>query len=110
MAQNGRKAVRAGDRVRGVDAVKTSASASPKKRDCGCGCNGERKQDQAPASTSLGNRPANHDLTDNLTSAKPAPRNKRADAALATKPTGRMLSIARRAALSGRGKNAGQVP
>lgn len=37
-------------------------------------------------------------------------RNKRADAALATKPTGRAVSQARRAALSGRGKAAAKAP
>jgi hypothetical protein len=108
MARNGRKAVRAGDRVRNLDNVKSSASASPQKKDCGCGCNGERKQDQMSAVAASRSASPSMNLGTNLSSAKPAPRNKRADAALATKPTGRMLSIARRAALSGRGKNASQ--
>ena len=108
MAQNGRKAVRAGDRVRNVGDVKASASASPRKKDCGCGCNGERKQDQAASDSTSPSTNSGNNLASSLSTAKPGPRNKRADAALAAKPTGRMLSLARRAALSSRGKNASQ--
>jgi hypothetical protein len=111
MAQAGRKALRATDRVRTADGAKeTAGSTNPgqPKSDCGCGCNGARKQETSRAQTpqlqppvAAGSAPGN---------GKRAPRNKRAEAALGAKPTGRALSLARRAALSNRGKGATNAP
>jgi hypothetical protein len=111
LAQNGRKAVRAGDRVRGADTGKGASTSAPAKKDCGCGCNGERRQvADAPVARPSPSQP-------NLTqpnlgngSGTSTLRSKRADIALGAKPAGRMLSLARRRALSGRGKGAAQSP
>jgi hypothetical protein len=114
LAQAGRKAVRSKDRVRTPGEMAAAASAPAEKSGgCKCGCKGERQeaakrdldlsqfahQPGAPRqSASLGN--GNGKST----------RNKRADAALGVKPAGRMLSLARRQALSGRGKAASNTP
>ncbi len=66
------------------------------------------------ATSTAGASQANSNLDQGLGSGwgngKPVARNKRADAALGAKPTGRMLSLARRQALSGRGKGAVNSP
>jgi hypothetical protein len=106
LAASGRKAVRGGDRVRGGD-VKAGVHeakptpASPKAgKECGCGCNGEGRDRPSPRAET----PRNGKLGSN---GKPAPRNRRVDAALGVKSSGRMQALARRRALSGRGKGAG---
>jgi hypothetical protein len=111
MAQAGRKALRATDRIRTIDGGKGAASSgksSQTKSDCGCGCNGERKEQASPAQSFQPQLATSADA--GRANGKPAPRNKRVDAALGAKPTGRMLSLARRAALSGRGKGATNAP
>jgi hypothetical protein len=108
MAQAGRRALRSTDRVRsaadGVVSTKAQASTpTGEKKGCGCGCNGDRKAAFSPSSTpavKLSAKPSG------LGNGKVALRNKRADAALGAKPTSRMVSLARRAALSSRGKGA----
>ncbi len=112
LAQGGRKAVRGGDRTRDGGNGKGAASPKPAKQDCGCGCNGERKQAEslstaASSQTSVG---LDRGVGNGMGTGRPAARNKRADAALGAKPTGRMLSLARRQALSGRGKGATNSP
>jgi hypothetical protein len=106
LAASGRKAVRGGDRVRGGDlkagvheAKPTPASPKPGK-ECGCACNGEGRDRPSPRAET----PRNGKLGGN---GKPAPRNRRVDAALGAKSSGRMQALARRRALSGRGKGAG---
>jgi|AVFP01.1.fsa_nt_gi hypothetical protein len=109
LAQSGRKAVRGGDRVRAADQVKRAASAAAQEKDRGCKCNGECKKSSAQ-NQAQNQQSATLSLASGLGNDKPKPRSKRTDAALAAKPTGRMLSLARRAALSGRGKSASQTP
>jgi hypothetical protein len=112
LAQSGRKAMRSGDRIRNSGPAKAASSSALGKKDCGCGCNGERKE--AASMPAAGTRPTHLTLDGGLGSGlgngKPAARNKRADAALGAKPTGRMLSLARRQALSTRGKGAANSP
>jgi hypothetical protein len=114
LAQNGRRAQRSSDRVRAASDSTTGGSASAdqprKKAGCGCGCNGERNDaartsmdlsqfaHQPGAPSRLGNGNGNGKYG--------ALRNKRLDAALGAKPPARMQSLARRAALSSRGKSA----
>jgi len=112
LAQSGRKALRSGDRIRNATPGKQASSAPPAKKDCGCGCNGERKQVSATstAEASPANSSRDQGLGSGWGNGKPAARNRRADAALGAKPTGRMLSLARRQALSARGKGAANSP
>ena len=112
LAQSGRKAMRSGDRIRNGVPGNQASSSAPAKKDCGCGCNGERKE--AALMSTAGASQTNVSLDggpgSGWGSARPAARNKRADAALGAKPTGRMLSLARRQALSSRGKGAANSP
>jgi hypothetical protein len=119
LAQEGRRAQRSNDRVRTVsEGTKGSASApaasSGKQAGCGCGCNGERKEAAERPSTDLSqfaHQPSAPAKLSGLGNGKgngkhAALRNKRADAALGAKPPARMQALARRAALSSRGKSA----
>jgi hypothetical protein len=123
LAHDGRRAQRGPDRVRsaqigGKGAASQPASASRKSGDCGCG--GQGKRDAAPqASLSLSqfaHQPgapvsAAARSSAGLGQAKAnGLRSKKLDAALGAKPAGRMQSLARRAALSSRGKSANGGP
>jgi hypothetical protein len=110
MAQAGRKAVRGADRIRtavSTNGSASSAATSADKKDCGCGCNGKGKTERTAASSTPGLSVA---AQPSLGNGKALQRNKRADATLGAKPTGRMLSLARRRALSSRGKGAAKSP
>ncbi|TVQ91527.1 MAG: carboxysome shell protein [Chromatiaceae bacterium] len=110
LANSGRRALRSQDRVRTPAATTARAAAATKdtNRDCPCGrgceCQGQAATSTlTPAATSLAAAaPTNGNGRNG--------RNKRAEQALGTKPTGRMLSLARRRALSGRGKGATNTP
>jgi hypothetical protein len=125
LAQDGRRAQRGSDRVRTAeDGLKGGAAQSApdtrRKEGCTCGCNGERKEASQPASS----QPATQSAVDlsrfahqpgapaklsgfgNGNGKYGALRNKRADAALGAKPPARMQVLARRAAMSSRGKGA----
>ena len=120
LAQNGRRAQRSSDRVRTAqDSLKGGpsqpAEASRKKEGCGCGCNGERKEPQRTAAdlSQFAHQPGAPVRSGGVGSSlgngngkAAALLNKRAEAALGAKPTSRMRSLARRKALSGRGKGA----
>ncbi len=114
MAQDGRRAQRSRDRVRmpedgGKAGVRKSAAnaGDPSARGCGCGCKGERQESQRP-STDLSQFA--HQSGAPVKSLGHGKQNlaasKRAAATLGAKPTSRMRSLARRAALSSRGKGA----
>lgn len=113
LARDGRRAARGGDRTRTADTGKgTAAAPKPEKKgDCGCGCKGERAAgaEARPESRSATPAPRLGDRAAAASNGK-SPRSKRADAALGAKPTGRMVALARRAALSGRGKGAANSP
>jgi hypothetical protein len=112
LAQDGRRAQRSADRVRTPPAA--SAPAQGKPGGCGCGCNGERKDAGKPTAdlSSFAHQPGAPKPQSSLgnghgkNGGKNGLRNKRVDAVLAVKPAGRMQSLARRAALSSRGKSA----
>ena len=110
LAQDGRRAQRGGDRIRTADdglkgGASKPAAAPAKKEGCGCGCNGQRQEAAKPALdlSQFAHQPGAPAKLGNGA----APRNKRADAALGAKPPARMQVLARRAALSSRGKSAG---
>ncbi|MEA3640891.1 MAG: CsoS2 family carboxysome shell protein [Lamprobacter sp.] len=116
LARDGRRAQRSGDRVRDL---KTHAGANKPaaqpKSDCGCGCNGKgasgdraaanRARQTASAAPSLS-------LSAPIASNKPQATNRgrKPNPVMANKPAGRAVALARRAALSGRGKAATNVP
>ena len=112
LAASGRKAVRGGDRVRAAVMKTDTKEAQPvpasttQGKECSCGCNGDGRDRLVPRAE----MPRGSKLGSNGTAnGKLAPRNRRADAALGSKPNGRMLALARRRALSGRGKGAGHA-
>jgi hypothetical protein len=109
MAQDGRRAQRASDRVRSVqDSLKGGAAKStdaPKKNEgCGCGCNGKRDA-SASSLAEFAHQPGAPALS-NGSGKTLAARSKRGGAVQSSKPAGRLQSLARRAALSSRGKGA----
>lgn len=118
LAQEGRRAQRSNDRIRtaeeGTKSSAAAADSSGKKADCGCGGNGERKEAGERSSTDLSqfaHQPGAPSKLSGLGNGNgngkhAALRNKRADAALGAKPPARMQALARRAALSSRGKSA----
>ncbi|WP_242475536.1 CsoS2 family carboxysome shell protein [Thiohalocapsa halophila] len=113
LAQQGRRAQRSNDRVRTAeDEAKGSAAAPAATSDKqeGCGCNGERKEAAERPSTDLSqfaHQPGAPSKLSGFGNGKHAAlRNKRTEAALGAKPPARMQALARRAALSSRGKNA----
>jgi len=119
MAQAGRKAVRSKDRVRTSDELsgaKASSAPAEKKAGCNCGCNGNRKDEARSVSdlSQFAHQPGAPRPSAGLGNGRngngKTMRNKRTDAALSAKPAGRMLSLARRAALSSRGKAASNTP
>lgn len=113
LARDGRRAQRSGDRVRDLK-TRTGGGKPPAqaKSDCGCGCNGNSDRaalnaikQTAPTTTTLS-------LSAPPTSNKPQATNRKRkpNPVLANKPSGRAVVLARRAALSGRGKAATNVP
>ena len=123
LARDGRRAQRSGDRTRAQTARQGGDKApAQNKSDCGCGCNGKGKGngDRSPASNSrlVGNSKRGEaaqpslSLSAPMSSNQPQPSNRKRkpNPALATKPAGRAVALARRAALSGRGKGATNVP
>ena len=116
LARDGRRAQRSGDRVRAAT-MRSGGSQSPtsaSKTDCGCGCNGQCKGDRSAANHAkqVQSTPVSLSLTAPMTSSKPQATNtkRKVNPALAAKPAGRAVVLARRAALSGRGKGATNVP
>ncbi|MGD9410042.1 MAG: hypothetical protein PVF12_08655, partial [Thiohalocapsa sp.] len=116
LAQDGRRAQRSSDRVRGADdglkgGAGRLADTASKKDGCGCGCNGERKASSQAATdlSQFAHQPGAPSRSLSLGQGNgkaSALLNKRAEAALGAKPTSRMRSLARRKALSSRGKGA----
>ncbi len=120
LARDGRRAQRSGDRTRAQTARQGGDKApAQNKSDCGCGGKGKGNGDRSPAS----NSPASNSklgaaaqpslsLSAPNSSSKPqaSNRKRKPNPALATKPAGRAVALARRAALSGRGKGATNVP
>ena len=113
MAQDGRRAQRSNDRVRTLqDSLKgagaRSADAPKKKEGCGCGCNGKRDTGAASLAE-FAHQPGapTPQLTLSSGNGKAlAARSKRGGAVQSSKPAGRLQSLARRAAMSSRGKGA----
>jgi hypothetical protein len=116
LARDGRRAQRSGDRVRDPRARNgNGAPTAASKRDCGCGCNGQAKTAGADAAKLSSPRPSVPQLSLSAPTAsngKSAGRGRKAkpNAALGNKPAGRAVALARRSALSGRGKAATNVP
>lgn len=123
LARDGRRAQRSTDRVRDPRADQSGARSAPAKTNepgkGECQCGGQCKQARAnnanlgtggapslslptPTASLGGNGNGNGSATSN--------RNRKPNPALAVKPAGRAVAQARRAALSGRGKNATNVP
>ena len=123
LARDGRRAQRSGDRVRDPRARNggsSSSTSSASKPDCGCGCKGQQgDQGQASAkrarpvsSTQASSSPPSLSLSAPPTSSQSpsSQRNRKPNPVLANKPAGRAVALARRSALSGRGKAATNVP
>ncbi|WP_296900110.1 CsoS2 family carboxysome shell protein, partial [Thiohalocapsa sp.] len=116
LAKDGRRAQRRSDRVRGEDDGLQGGHGRPaeqasKNTGCGGGSNGERKEasQAAPNLSQFTNQPGAQSRSLSLGQGNgkaSALLNKRAEAALGAKPTSRMRSLARRKALSSRGKGA----
>ncbi len=116
LSRDGRRAQRSGDRVR--DPRKAMAGGKPAaqaKPDCGCGCNGQGVSNDLAAARSAKQRASAQpslSLSAPMASNKPQATNRshKPNPSVTKKPVGRAVSQARRAALSGRGKAATNVP
>jgi len=118
MARDGRRAQRSHDRVRTPQDGLKGAAAAPAQReghtgDCGCGGDGVGQHSSQAAEADLSrfaHQPGAPTKLSGFGNGNGGPgaalRNKRADAALGAKPPARMQALARRAALSSRGKSA----
>ena len=118
LSRAGRSAVKSLDRIRSADSQPGSLQASDTRRDkkqgCGCGCNGNNSAKRADKETPpvremavLRPRPDNgNGIGETSQQASRGHRNNAASA----KPTGRLIALARRSALSTRGKSAGDTP
>ncbi len=118
LARDGRRAQRSGDRVRDPRARSggtSSSTSSASKPDCGCGCKGQQAnqgQDSSQSKGQASSRPPSLSLSTPPTSSQSQSnhRNRKPNPVLANKPAGRAVALARRSALSGRGKAATNVP
>jgi hypothetical protein len=109
LSLSGRRAMTSNDRVRdGAARGEVPAKSAERKEGCGCGCGGNCKGNKSAEAKAPG--------TGQLSlSANPAARSNGNGARLrrnvnANKPTGRLLVLARRAAMSTRGKAASDTP
>lgn len=96
LARDGRKAERSADRTRAGSRAPVVAAPKPSgKGECGCGCGGSKRSEQQSAPSLSLTAPA-------------SPRDRRPTQRRVSgdKPSGRSLSLARRQALSTRGKAA----
>ncbi|WP_328987319.1 CsoS2 family carboxysome shell protein [Thiorhodovibrio winogradskyi] len=122
LSRQGRRAVKAGDRVRADVLAQQSAAQPSNPARAGASAAPSPQQRHSVAEQTLGQLSAKADVKPGNGSArigagarlgsKPGngSRLSRRDNGLGTKPTGRMLSLARRAAQSGRGKAATNAP
>lgn len=121
LSRQGRRAVKAQDRVRSKETARVSASATASPApDAGPPQNGPTAPVDQVRSSANASTVANSDTGRSRLGAKSgtkfgtklgaSPRASRRDATLATKPTGRMVALARRTAQSGRGKAASNQP
>lgn len=117
LARDGRRAQRSGDRTRALTIRSAGEKASAQgKSDAGCGCNGKDKGNgDRTAASNTNHGPSEKpslSLSLPMSSNKPQPSNRKhkPNPAVASKPAGRAVALARRAALSGRGKAATNVP
>lgn len=103
LAKAGRPAMGTADRVRGATDTRRgpAATSAPKQGDCGCGCGGRNKGLEAAPQSSTDT----HSGLGSGAAARDSRHNGRRRV-VATKPTGRAIALARRSALSGRGKAA----
>ncbi|EIC22859.1 Carboxysome shell peptide mid-region [Thiorhodovibrio frisius] len=117
MSRQGRRAVRAKDRVRSEEIARMSSSATSAAVPASSGSAAPAAKTQ-PASSKIPAQDASKESASRTSEGRigfgarlgNGSRVNRRDTGLGVKPTGRMLSLARRAAQSGRGKAATNAP